>query len=105
MAVLQKMKENLLEKALALWAFGRWKALGFYGGCGGIRTCNSTFVLQHNMGSYLLPLKMKKIAKRGLFMSVTGYGEELPPSGGGPFAAPRLGTVWLLLNLSVNNTR
>lgn len=63
MAVLQKMKGKLLEKAQFLWVFGRWQALGFYGGCG-IKTCDGTSVLQRNMSFYLLPLKKKKIPKR-----------------------------------------
>lgn len=59
MAVLQKMEESLLEKALFLWVFGRWKLSGFRGGCG-VRTGTSTFVLQHNERFYLLPLKKEK---------------------------------------------
>lgn len=52
---------------------------GFYGGYG-IRTCNGTFVLQHNMHFYLSPLEKKKIPERGLLLLAMGYSEELPLS-------------------------
>lgn len=76
-----KDKGNLLEKAASFWVFGRWKAPDFYGGYG-TRTCAGTFLLQHNILFYLLPLKKEKMSERGLLLPVMGYGEELAPNGG-----------------------